>query len=76
MMGLDYLSIVIVLLTSGVDLVDDEPLQYIGFVWWWGWINCLVLAVNYEAAGGNGKAEQSARNYISPSSASDLVHPL
>ena len=72
MMGLDYLSIVTVLLTSGVDSVDDEPLQYIGFVWWWGWINCLVLAVNYEAAGGNGKEEQSARNYISPSSAFDL----
>ena len=29
--------------------------------------------MNYEPAGGNGKEEQSARNYISPSSASDLA---
>ena len=33
------------------------------------WINCLVLAVNYDTAGENGKEERSARNYISPSSA-------
>ena len=60
----------IVPLTINIDSVDDELLD---LGWWWGRINCLVLAVNYEPAGGNGKDEQSARNYISPSSASDLA---
>ena len=40
-----------------------------------GLIVCF-LWVNYEPAGGNGKEEQSARNYISPSSASDSAQLL